>query len=74
MVACCVLAANAQTPAAKLNQLAGSAKVRRALDYLKATEETTINDQIKACEIPAPSFKGRENARLISSNVLPSSV
>ena len=53
---------HAQTPAAKLNQLAGSAKVRRALDYLKATEETTISDQIKACEIPAPTFKEEKRA------------
>jgi tripeptide aminopeptidase len=53
---------HAQTPAAKLNQLADSAKVRRALDYLKATEENTISDQIKACEIPAPTFKEEKRA------------
>jgi tripeptide aminopeptidase len=54
--------ANAQTHTAKVNQLAGSPKVRRALEYLKATEEATINDQIKACEIPAPTFKEEKRA------------
>ncbi len=44
----------AQTPVA---QLTAEPRVQRALAYLKATEAETINDQIKACEIPAPTFE-----------------
>jgi acetylornithine deacetylase/succinyl-diaminopimelate desuccinylase-like protein len=44
----------AQTP---VNHLMNDAGVKRALNYLKATEAETINDQIKACEIPAPTFE-----------------
>jgi acetylornithine deacetylase/succinyl-diaminopimelate desuccinylase-like protein len=36
--------------------------VRRALEYLQATEPDTIDDQIKACEIPAPSFQEGKRA------------
>jgi acetylornithine deacetylase/succinyl-diaminopimelate desuccinylase-like protein len=34
-----------------------SAKVRRALDYLKSIEPETVEEQIKFCEIPAPTFE-----------------
>ncbi len=44
----------AQTP---INQLTADVRVQRALAYLKATEAETINDQIKACEISAPTFE-----------------
>jgi tripeptide aminopeptidase len=37
-------------------------KVRRALEYLKTTEADAINDQIKACEIPAPPFQEQKRA------------
>jgi acetylornithine deacetylase/succinyl-diaminopimelate desuccinylase-like protein len=37
-------------------------KVRRALEYLQTTEPDTINDQIKACEIPAPPFQEGKRA------------
>ncbi|MGH9765938.1 MAG: M20/M25/M40 family metallo-hydrolase [Blastocatellia bacterium] len=37
-------------------------EVRRALEYLKATEPDTINDQIRACEIPAPTFQEQKRA------------
>ncbi|MGE0129623.1 MAG: M20/M25/M40 family metallo-hydrolase [Blastocatellales bacterium] len=37
-------------------------KVRRALDYLKTAEPETISDQIKACEIPAPTFQEQKRA------------
>jgi acetylornithine deacetylase/succinyl-diaminopimelate desuccinylase-like protein len=50
--------AGAQTPA----EIFSAPKVRRALDYLKATEAETINDQITACEIPAPTFKEEKRA------------
>jgi tripeptide aminopeptidase len=39
-----------------------SPKVRRALEYLKTAEPDTINDQIKACEIPAPPFQEQKRA------------
>jgi tripeptide aminopeptidase len=48
----------AQTP----EQVFAAPKVRRALDYLKATEAETINEQIKACEIPAPTFQEEKRA------------
>jgi tripeptide aminopeptidase len=37
-------------------------KVRQALEYLKTTEADAINDQIKACEIPAPPFQEQKRA------------
>ncbi len=48
----------AQTP----EQIFAAPNVRRALDYLKATEAETINDQVKACEIPAPTFEEAQRA------------
>jgi acetylornithine deacetylase/succinyl-diaminopimelate desuccinylase-like protein len=39
-----------------------SPKVRRALEYLKSAEPDTINDQIMACEIPAPAFQEQKRA------------
>jgi len=41
-------------------QLASSPKVRQALDYLKASEPETIDEQVRICEIPAPPFKEEE--------------
>lgn len=58
VVACCVSFASSQTT----SDLFSAPKVRRALDYLKATEPETINDQIKACEIPAPTFQEQKRA------------
>ncbi len=46
-------AAFAQTPA----QLAKRPDVRRALDYVNASESETLSEQIRVCEIPAPPFK-----------------
>jgi tripeptide aminopeptidase len=37
-------------------------QVRRALEYLKSAEPDTINDQIMACEIPAPAFQEQKRA------------
>lgn len=51
MLAGCSTFANAQ--AQKLSDLP---KIKQALEHLKATEPDTINEQIKACEIPAPTF------------------
>lgn len=36
--------------------------IRRALEYLKAIEPETINEQIRACEIPAPTFQEQNRA------------
>lgn len=43
-------------------QIFTAPNVRRALDYLKATEAETINEQIKSCEIPAPTFQEEKRA------------
>ena len=48
------LNANAQTD--RLPRIFDAQSVRRALDYLKTSEPDTINEQIKVCEIPAPTF------------------
>ncbi len=50
--------ASAQAP----TEIFSSPKVRRALDFLKSTEAETINDQVKACEIPAPTFQEQKRA------------
>jgi acetylornithine deacetylase/succinyl-diaminopimelate desuccinylase-like protein len=57
-IACCAAAASAQTT----DNIFSSPKVRGALEYLKTTEPDTINDQIKACEIPAPPFQEGKRA------------
>src|SRR5438105_12779324 len=56
----CQLTGVAQTLTGE--QIFSLPKVRRALDYLKATEAETINEQIKTCEIPAPTFKEEQRA------------
>ncbi len=61
LLACCSTA-EAQTPQDAQNKIAVTPKIRHALDYLKATEPDTINDQIKACEIPAPTFQEQKRA------------
>lgn len=48
----------AQTP----EQVFAAPSVQRALAYLKATEAETINEQIQACEIPAPTFQEEKRA------------
>lgn len=53
--------AYAQGPTPTVADLAKDPAVRRALDAVKADEPLTIEDQIRFCEIPAPSFK--EDAR-----------
>lgn len=37
-------------------------KVKQALEHLKAIEAQTINEQIKVCEIPAPTFQEEKRA------------
>jgi acetylornithine deacetylase/succinyl-diaminopimelate desuccinylase-like protein len=58
VIAACASVVNAQAPA----EIFAAPKVRRALDFLKSTEAETVNDQIRACEIPAPTFKEQKRA------------
>lgn len=51
-----------QTAETAIRQLLGSPKIRQAIDGLKADEERTISDQIKICEIPAPTFHEERRA------------
>jgi tripeptide aminopeptidase len=44
------------------SQIFSTPRVRRVLEYLKAIEPETINDQIRACEIPAPTFQEQKRA------------
>src|SRR5215475_498848 len=57
-----VCAFNVQAQEQSTSQIFSTPQVRRALEYLKATEPDAINDQIKACEIPAPSFQEQKRA------------
>ncbi len=52
----------AQAQSGDLKEIISSPKVRRALDYLKASEGETIDEQVKICQIPAPPFKEQERA------------
>ncbi|HEU0184044.1 MAG TPA: M20/M25/M40 family metallo-hydrolase [Blastocatellia bacterium] len=56
----CALDVRAQEKSA--SQFFSTPKVRHALEYLKTTEADAINDQIKACEIPAPPFQEQKRA------------
>ncbi len=47
--------ANAQSD--DLTKILAAPQVRRALDFIKGYEPKTIEEQIRTCEIPAPSFK-----------------
>lgn len=62
LILSCAPTISTQTPVASPSSLASSPPVRRALDYLKTTEPEAINEQIKICEIPAPSFKEQPRA------------
>ena len=62
LIAICAPTISTQTPAPAPNQISSSPQVRRALDYIKTTEPEAINEQIKICEIPAPSFKEQQRA------------
>jgi acetylornithine deacetylase/succinyl-diaminopimelate desuccinylase-like protein len=56
----CALDVQAQSQ--NVPQIFSAPRVRRALEYLKAVEPETINDQIRACEIPAPTFQEQKRA------------
>jgi len=57
LVFCCPLFAHAQGGDATLKSILDSPKVKQALERLKSSEAETINEQIKVCEIPAPTFQ-----------------
>jgi len=67
-----ILLAGASTLVAQQGTPASNAKVRAALDLLKADNAWTIQQQIELTQIPSPPFK--EQARgLIESQVPPDS-
>lgn len=57
MFVSCSIAAAAQSAEATMKQMMDLPKIKQALENLKATEPQTINEQIKVCEIPAPTFQ-----------------
>ncbi len=59
---CCSLIVKAQTADATIKQILVSPKVKQALEHLKTSEAETINEQIKVCEIPAPTFHEEQRA------------
>lgn len=68
VLAAVVSAVRAQSGSATPADLLKDAAVKAALDGAKASEAQTVEDQIRLCEIPAPSFKeevrGRELQRV----------
>src|SRR3970040_1384608 len=44
------------------SRLMGDPVVRAALEAVRAEESTTIDDQVRLCEIPAPPFKEARRA------------
>ncbi|MBO0857083.1 MAG: M20/M25/M40 family metallo-hydrolase [Chloracidobacterium sp.] len=59
--AVCAFNVQAQEQSAS-QRIFSTPRVRHALEYLKATEPDAINDQIRACEIPAPPFQEQKRA------------
>lgn len=62
LIICCSLLASAQNADTTIKEIFASPKVKQALENLNASESETINQQIKVCEIPAPSFKEEKRA------------
>lgn len=60
LLTACALDVQAQSQ--PTSQIFSTPRVRRALEYLKAIEPETISDQIRACEIPAPTFQEQKRA------------
>lgn len=56
IVACVSLVAAAQSAETTIKQIGDLPKIKQALAHLKTTEPDTIAEQIKVCEIPAPTF------------------
>jgi len=59
LTACAI---DVQAQSQSTSQIFSTPQVRRALEYLKAIEPETIDDQIRACEIPAPPFQEQKRA------------
>lgn len=55
------VAGDARAQGANVNALLADATVKAALDAARASERTTVDDQVRICEVPAPPFK--ESAR-----------
>jgi tripeptide aminopeptidase len=62
LTACALFAMGAQAQERSISQIFSTPQVRRALEYLKDSEPDTVNDQIRACEIPAPPFQEQKRA------------
>ena len=56
------LVTNPQAQSDDLTKILAAPQVRRALEFIKAYEPKTIEEQIRTCEIPAPSFKEQKRA------------
>jgi len=52
-----IITAQAQEPSLRAAELLKDPMVKAALDVSRAAESQTIDDQIRLCEVPAPSFK-----------------
>ena len=59
LTACAI---DVQAQSQSTSQIFSAPQVRRALEYLKTIEPETTNDQIRACEIPAPTFQEQRRA------------
>ncbi|HKQ78323.1 MAG TPA: M20/M25/M40 family metallo-hydrolase [Blastocatellia bacterium] len=60
LLTACALDVQAQSQTT--SRIFSAPQVRRALEYLKEIEPETINDQVRACEIPAPTFQEQNRA------------
>lgn len=60
LLTACALDVQAQSQ--PTSQIFSTPRVRRAFEYLKEIEPETISDQIRACEIPAPTFQEQKRA------------
>ncbi len=61
LILTCTFVARAQQPD-NVKSILSSPQVRRAFDYIKASEPESINEQIRTCEIPAPTLKEQRRA------------
>lgn len=56
------LTTNANAQSDDLAKIVAAPQVRRALEFINAYEPKAIEEQIRTCEIPAPSFKEQKRA------------
>src|SRR5262249_19679248 len=62
LIACVVGAHDVRAQERSTAQIFSTPQVVRALEYLKASEPDAVDDQIRACEIPAPPFQEQKRA------------